>query len=543
MLPLAPDYYRRNFLWVAEYVHAHRAHLMSDELSHWLDSVSGLEAPAQCLYLRLLSRTGSLFRSDRCDYREVPDLSEAVEALTSAGLTLADPSLDAVQLGKLLRRDELLQLPQLVGCSGNKAALVAALPQAQSLPLQSWWPQAPFELIVLTENPPLAELQLLFFANARQSLTDFVLAAIGQQAYEPYPLDPSAFPLQSPGEVQRYLELSELSQRWQETAPEPSALKQLQRSSSNPKLERRRQHLVAQLARQLEREGQDGDALALLSGCHTALARERRLRLLFARGDFEAARNLALALWAQPESPSELALAQRFLKRLKAHLPITLTLSPPFRPETRRAQLPEGEERVEAKTIALVAQQGGEAWFSENRLIPTVAALMLWETLFLPLPGAFVQPFQSGPLDFYHPLFCARRQGAIEQQFQRWQCCSQEDFVAQMLERFERLGARRCQLMPGVAIAKPLLRAALTGIEIAKWVRLVRFLLSDLVQHRAGMPDLLVSHEGQLMFVEVKGPGDSLRDNQRRWLAQLNEVGLNAWVLELAPESEAVSFL
>ena len=43
-------------------------------------------------------------------------------------------------------------------------------------------------------------------------------------------------------------------------------------------------------------------------------------------------------------------------------------------------------------------------------------------------------------------------------------------------------------------------------------------LLRDLRRNRSGFPDLIVfPSEGGYVLTEVKGPGDRLQDNQRRW--------------------------
>ena len=53
-------------------------------------------------------------------------------------------------------------------------------------------------------------------------------------------------------------------------------------------------------------------------------------------------------------------------------------------------------------------------------------------------------------------------------------------------------------------------------------------LLQDLKANRAGMPDLIqfYPHERRYRMIEVKGPGDRLQDNQKRWLTFAAEQGI-----------------
>lgn len=52
---------------------------------------------------------------------------------------------------------------------------------------------------------------------------------------------------------------------------------------------------------------------------------------------------------------------------------------------------------------------------------------------------------------------------------------------------------------------------------------------------RRGFPDLLLlgGERDRYELIEVKGPGDVLRPEQRRWFAELAAAGLSARVLEL----------
>jgi Holliday junction resolvase len=61
-------------------------------------------------------------------------------------------------------------------------------------------------------------------------------------------------------------------------------------------------------------------------------------------------------------------------------------------------------------------------------------------------------------------------------------------------------------------------------------VELFRVMLSDMRNFRAGQPDLVAFKNGELKFIEVKGPGDKLQQNQIRWLQKFQQLGVNAEV-------------
>ena len=73
-------------------------------------------------------------------------------------------------------------------------------------------------------------------------------------------------------------------------------------------------------------------------------------------------------------------------------------------------------------------------------------------------------------------------------------------------------------------LSEPLLTAALSCLPAAHLRACFIRLLSDLKHNRAGLPDLIQlmpdapAGKPRYRMIEVKGPGDRLQDNQRRWI-------------------------
>jgi hypothetical protein len=52
-------------------------------------------------------------------------------------------------------------------------------------------------------------------------------------------------------------------------------------------------------------------------------------------------------------------------------------------------------------------------------------------------------------------------------------------------------------------------------------------ILRDLRNHRSGFPDLVYfPPAGGYRLIEVKGPGDSLQNNQQRWMQHFQQHGI-----------------
>jgi hypothetical protein len=79
---------------------------------------------------------------------------------------------------------------------------------------------------------------------------------------------------------------------------------------------------------------------------------------------------------------------------------------------------------------------------------------------------------------------------------------------------------------------------AIDKIPLNDWLALFEYMLQDLRNHRNGLPDLIFfPASGGYQLIEVKGPGDRLQNNQRRWMAQFDASGINHSVVNVEWES------
>ncbi len=83
---LSPTYYLDNFNRLIEHAQTLYPDLLSDDECRWLSEYTRLSEPSQCLMVRLLSRKGRWFRSDKLNYVEISDLNTALQELSTAGL-------------------------------------------------------------------------------------------------------------------------------------------------------------------------------------------------------------------------------------------------------------------------------------------------------------------------------------------------------------------------------------------------------------------------------------------------------------------------
>ncbi len=537
--PLAPRYYRDNFLTLCATVEDRYGDLLSPAERDWLERFrSQLGEAAQCLYVRLVSRVGPWFRVSRLNYPEIGRLDSPLAELAETGLLDEARELPVPELGRLFTRADLLAAFQpLRGAGANcpKAELLARLeqlPLADRDRLAQLTTRNGERVVGPTGTSHVALMQLLFFGNRSQGLNEFVLSDLGIQRYYPYSLKVEQRLFSCREAVEEYRQLGDWRDRLREQldAGERAGLPQLAREmlARQPVYGsslRRWQRSLNRLARELERDGEYELALALYqcSGLHPA--RERRARVLENLTQFERALALCDEIREQPWCEAEREAAARMRPRLSRKL--GRTAAPRSRDDfpTLQLRVANGDEGVERAAAAVLLERWHSVHYVENGLMCGLFGLALWDEIFAPVPGVFHHPFQRGPADMFQREFAGRREERLTRRL--------AELAAGPLEPVLRDAFRRChgyqnQWVNWNLLDEDLLLRALHIIPAGHLLAIWRRILFDPRHNRAGFPDLVAFNDkpGDYALIEVKGPGDTLQDGQRHWLRFFQQVGI-----------------
>ncbi|QYJ95617.1 VRR-NUC domain-containing protein [Shewanella spartinae] len=366
------------------------------------------------------------------------------------------------------------------------------------------------------------------------------------------------------------------------------------KEAGNEKLNRMTQGLWLMAARQLERLGHFERALALYGNTERPPSRERRARCLNKLGRDDEALELVELMLAEPLEESERLVARRLQKSL--HRSLGRAAPKPWQGEfdtfnlecqrTANDKSLEGEElnaeRVEQCAARHLSTMQGEPLRLcvevENRLFCSLFGLAFWDIIFADVGGAFANPYQSRPSDMYQSEFYPRRKQAIAS---RLTALASGDTQMIMEHFYQKRGITNDWVhwplfeelsldLLGLNLLKLhltnsrenveiplLLQLALQAFSGAFLAKLFRQMLFDLRYYRAGFPDLICFHltaeylaterlatdDGATSLahnrvtaelIEVKGPGDALRDNQTIWLDWFNRSGVKASVCYLS---------
>jgi hypothetical protein len=524
---LAPYYYRDNFNSLCDAVEAQYDDVLLPIERDFLRRYQQLSQQAQCLYVRLLTRVGPNFRLQKLKYPEIGDLAPAVSALVESGHALPITALSLDELGRLYNKAELLQalgsrLDTGVGISKSDLLdTVAALGMSAD---EHYALMGAPALLAIQGGQLLQLLQLLFFGNRYQSLTDFILSDLGLRRYYSYPLNRHSRLFRSRGAVDEYLGLCDLSDSFYELLDngQRDSLETLGRellantvvfSSSMRRLEK----LLNRVARELERDDRPELALELYGLSSLPPARERSARILESLENWSGASSLCRQMLEEPRCESEREAAARIDYRVQRKSGLLAARQARDSFDELRLSLLPSDDSVER----IVARHLMATWpavhFVENKLMNALFGLAFWEQIFSGLEGAFHNPFQSVPADMYSGDFYRPRSGAIEQRLRE---LSEADLQEELLESYGRFHGYQCRWVDWQSVTAGMVEQALGVIPAQHLLAIWQRQLFDPGENRNGFPDLIAfgTHSGDYSFIEVKGPGDKLQDNQKRWL-------------------------
>lgn len=167
--------------------------------------------------------------------------------------------------------------------------------------------------------------------------------------------------------------------------------------------------------------------------------------------------------------------------------------------------------------------------------------LLFWDIIFADIPGAFETAFQKAPLDICEDSFYYARKNPIDERLNeiragkaqdilqrhddqyrekktqclcvKWDFCTKEDLL-------EIVGVGFSFRVP---LDEVLTRVFLQCMNAESLVTICILFCQDYRGRSSGGPDLFVwnSETHACKFVEVKGPGDVARENQKLWFDSL----------------------
>ncbi len=542
---LEEDYYLANFRSLVDFVGKTYHGLLSDAEVRWQRAILGVPESAQRLYVRLSNRRATVFRVSKLKYPEIDSIANASLALENSHLAQTAPPDDIGLLLVAFTKPEIIKLLDLKNHRQlSRSDLEDVVIERQQVTDIDILQQAD-QWITLAGLEQYTVFKLCFFGNCYQDMSEFVLRDLGVFEYEQYRIDKHSRVFQSRAQLDAHLQYFACADVFSEIdQTQVALLHEVHRSlpdrnPNDPHLTRRVDRMRNTIARQLERLGEPEQALALYQLSEKPPSRERQVRLLMKLSQFKDALTLCEQIKLTPMADEELQFVDTITPKLYKQLDFPAPRKTNFRPSTTKLTLTQSDARVEFIAKDFYAQFG-ECFYVENALINGVLGLFIWDIIFAPVDGVFYNPFQSAPADFYEQEFFEKRSSLLKQRFKELE--DPLHFSARVWECYEHRQGVMNPLVNWHYLSEELLSLALIRIPAMDWKILFQRILKDLRNHTSGLPDLILfPTDGSYEMIEIKGPGDAVQKNQRRWMEYFSKHRIPYRVVHIRWASQTTS--
>lgn len=520
-----PLYYLDNFQIVLSLIESRYDDLLTVEERAFIHQFPVLPQAARALFVRMVMRKGEVFRASKLNYSEIGSTVDAALPLIELAWLSNDPVLDLDQLFEILLKDEIASVFKLSPSEKKllKAdqldLLRARHPEQQHF--SAWMGVLKDQTYQVLNKTLCDRLRLIFFGNFHQSWSEFVLSELGIYQYEKVEFSSSSRGFRSRQDIDDYLALQQCRERFHAEESIPEVLLELAGTATdNGWLAGRRHKLLFQIGEVLEKTKDWDLAFEVYSSCEYPGARLRSVRVLEKNGQSDAASALLKVAMAAPESDAEFQQLQRIAPRLHRKLGLPKLATIPNIPVDRLdlcLPFPDAPCYVEGVVRDHLTQADAPVFYVENALINSLFGLLCWRAIFHAIPGAFFHPFHRGPADLHSADFRQRRADVFAE------CLAELESDAYLTTIRRTYAEKQGIQSPFVAwqvLDAELLEHALSCIPARHLLHWCERILLDIKANRNGFPDLIQfwPEQKRYQMIEVKGPGDRLQDNQKRWI-------------------------
>lgn len=520
-----PLYYLDNFHHVIEWISKRYQDILNKDETNFLQQFLALPQASRALFVRMVMRKGQFFRESKLTYSEIGPSSDAVSFLCDLGWVTLNPHIDIDRLFTLLTKSEINTTFQL--SSVEKKLLksdqleMLRISYTEAKPFSEWGSVCTDAVYQILNKPLCDRLRLIFFGNLRQDWSEFILSDLGIYVYEKIDLPSSSRGFQSRQDIDDYLALHLCKERFYNRVPIDDVLQELDLClPTNLWLIRRKDKLLFEIGQHLEKQKNWEHAFRIYITTAYPGVRLRTIRVLEKNNQAQLAAQWLEKAMQAPESEAEYQQLCRIAPRLnrKLQLPPLAPVNKTPIPEIHlRLPAPDSSFFVEGTVRDYLHQDDTPVFYVENGLINSLFGLLCWPAIFAAIPGAFFHPFHQGPVDLLSTDFHVRRLTEFDACF----CELDSDQYRQtMCQRFKEKRGIQCPFVFWHMLNDELLCLALDCIPAIHLKKLFQRILFDIKTNRSGLPDLIQfwPKERRYNMIEVKGPGDRLQDNQKRWI-------------------------
>ena len=526
-LPVLPlYYYHDHFTEMLSFVCETYGPVLTEEHRAFVARFSSLSKDAQCLFIRMVNRNGTVFNPSTFKYAEITDLFGALAELAAAGYVRGLIEKDYAAFVACLAKPVLFDGAKAAGMSDVRASWPKGKLTEYYLANLSFG--TAFQrcggeaFIALGDTEPLEFLLYLYFGKTEENLKNFALRDLGILRTN----DQADFSARfaDADEARACFHYARLLRYLDSKSDEVyrNSVTDVLGGPACPTdyaidLRSRAAHKAAVY---FEKKGEAALATQLYRSGSSAECHERLARLLYAEGDKDAAEELLRHMIDDPASDDEFVFASDFYAR-KFYGRRTGLCTELLRAGRTLRVDDTWRGNPEAGIAGVLRRQGLEVFYAENTLWRCLFGLLFWDELFE--SGQLHSGFDWMPHCLKDRTFAQLFAGQIETKLA---AVVSQAALPQILRTVAAKWGKPNGVFAWEHVDIDALRALLAGARATGLATILRLMCEDYRAMRDGFPDLMLVANGAISFMEVKAEGDVIRRNQLTRLRQLGNAGI-----------------
>ncbi|PCJ58434.1 MAG: hypothetical protein COA79_13005 [Planctomycetota bacterium] len=528
-------YYLENFNILIDFIEQHYKQILNKDVLAFIKSFQKMPENAQQLFVRILSRKKEGVRRSKLNYQEILNVSDALNILSENNLIIINDLNSITNLLNMFTKPELA-----VFCENSleiknlkKDDIVEHLLDAydEAILLKKIFE---FDSVIkVNVEYECSVIKLLFFGNSYQDLSEFVISKLGHIKYEQYELNFDHFLFQNMAEINGYLALNLISESVQECIElkDSQKINEISKTlimSEFTKINNNKKYkVINKIAKYSEQNKNYEDAISMYELSQRHPSQERLARIYHRLNEIDKSKEICQKILKHSINQNEIDFAELFLNKLKG--------AKKSKFEVNKEELWLNKESGKSVEI-LVANELNvsperEVYFVENKLFNALFGLWFWDIIFGTISGAFINPFQRGPMDMFSEDFILNRSSAITARLKELQ--SEEEFTLKCCEVHKQKNGIANYFIDWKIIDEALIKLACKYIPMKDIKIIFTRLLKSIKENKSGFPDLISFDNNSYQLIEVKGPGDKLQPNQTRWMKYFQEKNISAKVVHV----------
>ncbi len=540
-------YYLNNFLKLLNFVQDRYRDLLTESEIEFTNDFQKMGIDAQRLFVRLIMRKGPYFRLDKLAYPEI-NIPVAMDDLVTNEFIAINPREEISLALQIFTKKELYEL-FIDKLSGIKSAMgkdYLVFEISENLDEMEIWEvlEARSPLIVPLHQDHVRLNKLLFFGNLRQGMEEFIFEDLGLLKFEKYEIRPKDRFFSHREIVDSYFILSDLRYAlWElksigDIDQIISLGLAIAKYGFSDKYNNEIEKIYLSIGSYLEKNKLLDEALAFFAQTSIYPAKERMVRILDKQNQLEESFDLCSFL-LDSENYYEQEFAIFYLEKIKKKLGQNYLKNTRKKYPENTIELPNIQsESVEEAVLNHYYHQGWKGYYTESKIWAALCGLLFWDIIFSPRPNVFFNPYQRGPMDLFTANFYLENKEAIESRLEEFLFDNQwqDNLVNAYKERYKTANL----LIDWKRVTIKTIQDVVNFVAKEDIINISRRIIINPAEFKSGLPDLLIidPHEDQYFLVEVKGPGDQLQPNQRRWLNYFEKHKIPFFVQKVKWETE-----